>query len=122
MADFTDYISPNLQKVAREFPDAARDGLFLGAEHVLGVSNDQVPYEEGDFSRWGRTSVSDSELVAAVSYRDTAFRGQAEVLHEDLQMRHDEGRNAKFLENALNSERTAVRAIVAIDIQRRLGL
>lgn len=129
MEGFTDEITPNLRKVVRELQPAARAGLYLGAEHVLGVSNDKVPHEEGDFERGGKASVSDSELVAAVSYRDTGFSGrksgfsgQAEWLHEDLTVQHDDGRTAKFLENAINSERNDVRRIVASEINRRMGL
>lgn len=111
-------LGPNLSKVAHRAPDAARRGLFLGAEHILGVSNEQVPHEEGDFERGGKASVADSELVSAVSYRDTAFPGQAEWLHEDLDVRHDPGRNAKFLENAFNSEKSTVRRIIAVEVER----
>lgn len=92
----------------------ALKGLFFGGSHVLTTSNKQVPHEEGDFERGGVVSIGDeNDLRAAVSYQDTAFKGQAEILHEDMDMHHDEGRNAKFLENAMNSERDVVGQIVA---------
>lgn len=91
---------------------AAERGLYIAGEHILGVSNEQVPHEEGDFERSGVVTPTDN-LEVAISYDDTAFPGQAEWLHEDLSIRHDSGRNAKFLENAMNSEATTVESIVA---------
>lgn len=110
-----------LAKVRKDIEPLARRGLFAAAEHVLGESNDKVPLETGEFMRGGVASVADDELVAAVSYSDKAFSGQSEVLHEDLDMRHDEGRTAKFLENAITSERKTVGRIVANTIKGGLG-
>lgn len=110
-------ISPNLRELLREITPEAQKALFAAAEHVLGVSNEQVPFEEGTFMRGGAASVADSDLTAAVAYRDTAFPGQAEILHEDLKMSHDPGRNAKFLENVINSERPTVKRIIARSIK-----
>lgn len=91
---------------------AAKRGLYMAGEHILGVSNRQVPHEEGDFERSGAVTAT-GDLQVAVSYDDTAFPGQAEWLHEDLTIRHDAGRNAKFLENAFHSESDTALAIVA---------
>jgi len=100
----------------------AKRGLLLGAYHVLGVSNEIVPHEEGDFERGGVASVADDQLVSAVSYRDTAFPGQAQWLHENLEIRHDEGRQAKFLETSLNGETDTVMQIIATAIKEDLGV
>lgn len=95
---------------------AAR-GLLLAGEHVLGVSNDHVPHEEGTLERSGKASVDEAKLRAAVSY-DTEY---AIAQHEDLTMRHDPGRNAKFLENALNGEKTTVGRLIHTAVERELG-
>jgi hypothetical protein len=44
------------------------------------------------------------------------------VQHEDMSMKHDAGRNAKFLELAINSEREAVLQIVASTMKQEAGL
>ncbi|TQJ60482.1 minor capsid protein [Arthrobacter sp. SLBN-83] len=92
---------------------AANRGLALAAEHVLGESNKTVPIEEATLERSGTTSTDKSRLRAAVSY-DTPY---AVKQHEDLTLRHDAGRSAKYLENALNSEVPAVREIIAQTIK-----
>ncbi len=98
---------------------AAADGIFLGGEHVLGESNDHTPHEESPLERSGKvtTDTTGSEVTAAVSYNTPYAVRQ----HEDLTYRHDPGRTAKYLENALNSERTVVAQIVATSIRRKIG-
>lgn len=94
-----------------------RRGMLLGGEHVLGVSNERVPHEEGDLERSGAVS-QDSEGRTAISY-DTPY---AVKQHEDTSLNHDPGRQAKFLESALASERETVLNIVAQAIRKELGL
>lgn len=88
-------------------------GLALAAEHVLGESNERVPLEEGTLRRSGTTSVDEKGLRAAISY-DTPY---ATVQHEDMTLRHDNGREAKFLENAINAEKDTVREVIARTIR-----
>lgn len=104
----------NLQAVADEVHDKAAHGLFLAAEHVLQVSNTKVPHEEGTLERSGTTSVDAQQLRAAMSY-DTPY---AVRQHEDMSARHDEGRTAKYLENAMNGEKATVARIIAGEIRR----
>ncbi|MFI8299988.1 hypothetical protein ACIGCZ_29090 [Streptomyces nigra] len=99
-----------------ELRQAAAHGLFLGAEHVLGVSNDKVPLDEAALQRSGTASVDDGSLTAMVSY-DTPY---AVRQHEELDYRHAPGREAKYLENALNGERAVVFALVAAEMRRSL--
>lgn len=110
--------SIDVGKVTDETADGAAKGLFYGAEHVLQVSNRHVPIEEGTLERSGHTSVDGDRLEAAVAY-DTPY---APRQHEELDYVHDDGRTAKFLENALNSERDTVRALIAREIQASLGM
>lgn len=90
--------------------DAVGEGLLVGGEHVLGVSNAQAPIEDGDLIRSGAVSQDGATKRTAISY-DTAY---AKRQHEDMALKHDAGRNAKFLERAINSERDKVLQIVAI--------
>jgi hypothetical protein len=100
----------------RELRQAAARGLFLGAEHVLGVSNDRVPLDEGTLQHSGTASVDEADLTAMVSY-DTPYAARQ---HEELDFEHAPGREAKFLENALNAERSTVLALVAAEMRRSL--
>jgi hypothetical protein len=80
---------------------AADEAATLMGEHILQVANGHVPIEEGTLERSGR--VSDPTDGAVTVFYDTPY---AVVQHEDMTFRHDAGRNAKWLENALNSERS----------------
>ncbi|MDT0567918.1 hypothetical protein RM704_10620 [Streptomyces sp. DSM 3412] len=102
--------------VRGELRQAAARGLFLGAEHVLGVSNDRVPLDEAALQRSGTASVDESDLTAMVSY-DTPY---AVPQHERMDYRHAPGREAKYLENSLNAEREQVLALVAAELRRAL--
>ncbi|MET7933492.1 hypothetical protein [Streptomyces sp. NPDC005322] len=62
----------NGPQIAAAVRDAAAQGLFLGAEHVLGVSNERVPLDEAALQRSGTASVEEGGLRAAVSY-DTPY-------------------------------------------------
>lgn len=95
--------------------DAAARGLGMALEHILTVSNQRVPIEEGVLERSG--AVSQDGLVGAVSY-DTPY---AVVQHEDLTLNHDAGRQAKYLESALTGERDTVAKIIAEQIRQAMG-
>jgi hypothetical protein len=106
----------NGDQAAGAIREAAARGLLLGAEHVLGVSNDRVPLDEAELQRSGTASVDERDLTAAISY-DTPY---AVRQHEELDWQHAPGRQAKYLESAVNEERNEVAALVAAQIRRRL--
>jgi hypothetical protein len=107
----------NLKKILDPVRQGGNKGLRLSGEHVLRISDDSVPLEEGTLSRSGKVSTDEAALRSAVSY-DTAY---AVVQHEDMTLRHDPGRGAKFLENALNGQRGVVAQILTTSIRRELG-
>ncbi len=90
----------------------ASEGLEKGLEHVLNVSNNQVPLDEDTLQRSGKVHVDG--LDGAISY-DTVY---ARRQHEELTWKHAPGRNAKYLENAMNSERDVVLQLMAVDLRR----
>lgn len=92
---------------------SANRGVAIAAEHILGVANAQVPIEEGTLERSGTVSTDPANFTAAISF-DTPY---AVRQHEDMTARHDAGRNAKYLENAFNSETAAARQIIAATIR-----
>lgn len=108
----------NLAAVQQKINRATQQGLYLAGQHILNVSNKQVPHEEGDLERSGVVSeAGGNNLEIAVSY-DTPY---AVRQHEDLSLRHDAGRNAKFLENACRSERGTAGKIIAKAIKSEVG-
>ena len=103
------------QRAAAERAGAVR-GLQLGTEHLLQVSRTQVPIEEATLERSGVASVDPGTLTGAVSY-DTPY---AVRQHEDLTLRHDDGRKAKYLEDPMKDEAAQIRELIAAQIRRSL--
>ncbi|MFG3037781.1 hypothetical protein ACGFYZ_12815 [Streptomyces sp. NPDC048330] len=91
-------------------------GLRLGAEHLLTESRRVVPIEEATLERSGVASVDEAALTAGVSY-DTPY---AVRQHEDMTLRHDNGRSAKFLERPLAEEAATINEIIAAAIRRAM--
>lgn len=111
-------IRAKLQTVQRAGVRGGDRGLRLGAEHLLGTSRKLVPHEEGVLENTGKTSFDESTHTAAVSF-DTPY---AAVQHEDLTFQHDDGRQAKYLEQPMNTEKNVIMALVQGAVKREMGL
>jgi hypothetical protein len=98
------------------FDEAAADGLNLFLEHLLGASRAVVPIEEGTLERSGATSIDRGALEGAVSY-DTVY---AVYQHERLDLRHDPGRQAKYLEQPAHREAPLLGRLVAARLREAL--
>ncbi|MGA5764478.1 minor capsid protein [Nonomuraea bangladeshensis] len=96
--------------------EGAAKGLKIALEHLLQKSREEVPHEEGTLERSGTVSVDESTLTGAVSY-DTPY---AVRQHEDLTLRHDAGRKAKYLEDPADAERPVMLELIAAQIRRSL--
>jgi hypothetical protein len=106
----------DLSKLEAEMAEAALDGLRLGGEHVLKLARDRVPLEEGTLERSGKVS-DDGDDTVAVSF-DTVY---AVPQHEHLDWKHDNGRQAKYLETAVAEGAKAVQQLVRAAIRRVTG-
>ncbi|SNR44108.1 hypothetical protein SAMN06265360_10622 [Haloechinothrix alba] len=107
----------NIGEVKEGARESAAYGLRLAAEHLKSESQKQVPHEVGDLERSAVASVDEGALEATVSY-DTPY---AVPQHEDLTMRHDEGRKAKYLEDPMNAEVDTMRDLIAQQMQQELS-
>jgi hypothetical protein len=90
-------------------------GLEAAAEHLAQVSSRRAPHQEGTLERSAEPSSDGERMVAAVSF-DTPY---AVRQHEDMALRHDEGRTSKYLEIPMSEERDTMLALIA-DAARRL--
>lgn len=79
---------------------AAADGLFDAVEFLGDESDRTTPIEESTLIRSRVSSVDRRKLRGAISY-DTAYAARQ---HEEMDYRHDEGRRAKFLEQAMKEQ------------------
>lgn len=92
---------------------AAAEGLGDATEMLLEEANRTVPIEEATLMRSGVASVDDMKLRGAVSY-DTPY---AVRQHEDLRLRHDQGRRAKWLESTFKERGRSALGVVAAKIR-----
>lgn len=99
----------NGDEILAKLRGASMEGLELAAEHLLQVSGDLAPHEEGDLQRSGEVSKDEAQQAVAVSYD----RPYAVRQHEDLTLRHDEGRRAKYLEEPMGTEQETMLALIA---------
>ncbi|MEY9837445.1 hypothetical protein [Streptacidiphilus sp. EB103A] len=93
---------------------ASAHGVQLALEHTLGVANKLVPLDEGTLERSGKVTMDGTNAAGTISY-DTVY---AVRQHEELTWKHLPGRQAKYLEQPLNTERAVMLAIVAETIRR----
>lgn len=103
-------------EILAELRDASVRGLTLAAEHLLQVSRTEVPIEEGTLERSGVATVDTEARTAAVAY-DTPYAARQ---HEDMTLRHDDGRKAKFLEDPYIAERDSMLELIAAEARRAL--
>ena len=107
----------NGDEIAAAMSAASMDGLELAAEHLLQVSSQLAPLEEGDLARSGAVSTDPTRHTAAVSYdRPYAIRQ-----HEEMTWRHDAGKQAKYLEEPMVTEQDTMLALLAGPLIDTLG-
>ncbi|WKU03753.1 hypothetical protein [Micromonospora sp. HUAS LYJ1] len=104
-------------KVLAALAGASFDGTLLAGEHLLQMSSGLAPHEEGDLERSGEVSSDPGTGAVAVSYD----RPYAVKQHEDMTLRHDEGRQAKYLEEPMDTERDTMLALIARATRKPLG-
>lgn len=105
------------EQVKAQLRAAAVEGIGLATEHWLGQARQEVPLEEGTLERSGVTSIDGDKLTGAVSF-DTKY---AVRQHEDPDLRHDEGRKWKYLEDPGNREAPTMVALMAVPLRRAFG-
>ncbi|WP_394253636.1 hypothetical protein [Arthrobacter pityocampae] len=88
---------------------AANRGLAIAAEYVLGESNKVIPIEEATLMRSGSVDRDPANNRVSIFY-DVPYSVRQ---HEDMTLRHDPGRSAKFLERALSDHETIKRIIAS---------
>lgn len=111
---------------ARAAHQRARQGgirsLRVAGLNTLRVSNAQVPVQDADLERDGAVSVDEQSMRCAISYGRRADTAKYAVpQHERMDFRHEAGRNAKFLERALNSTRDQNLEIMGKHVREEMG-
>lgn len=103
-------------RVKRSERAGAAQGLTTAMEHLLGEAQAVVPHETGDLERSGRASVDETNLRGCVSF-DTPY---AVRQHEEIGWQHNGGRQAKYLEEPMETEGPYLGDLIAAGIRRSL--
>ena len=106
----------NGQLVLQIAKAAAMSALRDGAEAILTESHTEIPHDSGTMQSSGTVTEAPSENAVYISF-NTPY---AVKQHEDLTLRHSDGRKAKYLEDPLN--RNADRAIRLVQTRVRRAL
>jgi hypothetical protein len=93
---------------------ASRAGVEKALEHTLGEARKIVPLREGTLERSGKVVMLDGTAQGEIVF-DTVY---ARRQHEELTWKHAPGRQAKYLEQPMNTEAATMLAIVAAQIRR----
>lgn len=107
----------NGEEIKKAVRAAAIRGVAAAGEHLLGESRQLVPLEEGVLERSGTVVVDEEKLRATVVY-DTPYSVRQ---HEEMSYRHAPGRQAKYLEQPMNTERDTMQALIAAQIRRAMN-
>lgn len=107
-----------LAMAAKQGTTGADKGLLLGGEHLLGTSRKLVPHEEGTLENSGRVSQDPASHTVAVSY-DTEY---AVRQHEEMDYAHDDGRQAKYLEQPMHTEAATIAFLARGAVKKEMGL
>lgn len=95
--------------------EAAAQGLELALQHLLTEAQRIVPLDKGPLERSGK-AVRDG-LNGSVSF-DTVY---AVRQHEELTWRHAPGRQAKYLETPMNTQRPQMLRLMAVPLFNFFG-
>lgn len=106
----------NGSSVEEAILNAALEGAYLGAEAILTESMDEVPLESGTLERSGAITEVPSECAVYIHY-DTPY---ARKQHEDLTLRHVEGRKAKYLEDPFKRNIAKVTLLINKKVSSKL--
>lgn len=116
MADDGFVLEWNGDDIKAALRGASMDGIELAAEHLLQVSSQLAPHEEGDLERSGDVDTDPDDLAASVFY-DRVYAARQ---HEELTWRHDEGKQAKYLEEPMETEQDTMLALIARPLRDEL--
>lgn len=102
----------------KQGPAGADKGLLLGGHHLLQVSRKLVPHEEGTLETSGTVSQDPASHTVAVAY-DTPY---AVRQHEEMDYAHDDGRQAKYLEQPMHTENHVIARLAQGAVKKEMGL
>lgn len=122
----TDYkLTWHERKAYAMLDDAGEDGLRAALDWLLRVSQPLVPLDTRPgrdkvvLMNTGRVVIDAERNVGGVVYGDEHTEDYAKRQHEDLELKHGPGRQAKFLEEPFEAGKQVMLAIIAAHYRRK---
>ena len=107
----------NGSSIEQAIMSAAMEAAHLGAEAILTEAIDEAPLLSGTMERSGSITDVPSECAIYVSFNTPYARKQ----HEDLTLRHTNGRKAKYLEDPFKRNINKVLKLINKRVSEKLG-
>lgn len=104
-------------KAKRAVHQAAADGLTEAVRDIGHLSDRRVPVDKGDLEHSQFIHVDRGRLHAEIGYSDEI----AAIEHENMYVRHKNGRTAKFLEIPLFGSARKATETIAAHVRRALA-
>ena len=112
----TSQVEARLRAFERDVRKAALQGCEDAADELLTRASELVPLEEGTLLRSGKVVTGDTG--AAVGFGSGGAADYAIPQHERLDFRHDNGRQAKYLETPHRAMAGEIVTIIGKSVQR----
>lgn len=119
-----DAITQNVKKTIDRIEQVTPEALVFGVQPIFDLSQELVPVDTGDLKASGFIETRDTASGPSVfvGYGRFGKPFYAGFVHERLDLRHAAGKQAKFLEAAVNERLGDFTRRVALYIQRETGL
>ena len=119
-----DAIGQNLKKVTDRIQNITPEALIFGVQPIFDRSQELVPVDTGTLKSSGfiETRETSQGVGVFVGYGRFGKPHYAGFVHERLDIRHAKGKQAKFLEAAVNEKIGDFTRRVALYIKRETGL
>ncbi len=119
-----DAIAGNIMKVIERIEDVTPEALIFGVQPIFDRSQELVPVDTGTLRDSGfiETRPTSEGVGVFVGYGRFGKPFYAGFVHERLDVRHAKGKQAKFLEAAVNEKINTFERRVALFMRRETGI
>lgn len=118
-----DKVLGRLRELAERVPGAAAQGLFALGNNIMTEAKERAPHDLGTLA--GSGYVTPPEMYRGTPVVEVGFGGPSASYvvrqHEDTALRHTNGREAKFLEKALDAHAASAAPLIAGRCKRALA-
>ena len=120
-----DHIAEQISKVASNVKNATPEAIIYGLQPIFELSQELVPVDTGRLKRSGyleKQTTRSGNVRVAIGYGRHGVPHYAAYVHEMLHIPHAKGKQAKFLEDAVNQRIHVFKYRLKEHMMKRSGL